>query len=251
MSALGNSIGRGAASAFVLAAVVLAGCAAKLPAPGEIHDPYEAENRETHDMNKRLDQAMFKEGSGGPPGPIGQAVSNLRNNLGLPRMVVNSTLQLRPEPAAKNTLRFAINTTLGIGGIFDPAGHWFGLTEETTDFGETLHVWGVGEGNYVELPVIGPSTERDAVGRFVDLLIDPALLLANGEEKAAILALRIAARSVDRKRYAATVNSILYDSADSYAQSRLLYLQNRRFELGGDAATEAELFDPYEDPYAE
>lgn len=166
-------------------------------------------------------------------------------------MVVNSVLQARPVPAAKNTLRFVLNTTIGVAGIFDPAGHWFGLPEEPTDFGETLHVWGVGEGNYMEVPVIGPSTERDTLGRLADLALDPVLGAAALGEKAAVFALRLGARSVDRGRYASTVESILYDSADSYAQSRLLYLQSRRHALGGAMAETDEAFDPYEDPYAE
>jgi phospholipid-binding lipoprotein MlaA len=250
MSALSNRIGRPLAPVAALA-LMLAACQAPQPAPGTMHDPYEAENRATHEMNKRIDSAFFRGDEGGAPGPLGQAVSNVGHNLGLPRMVVNSLLQARPAPAAKNTLRFVLNSTIGVAGIFDPAGHWFGLPEETTDFGETLHVWGVAEGNYVELPIIGPSTERDTVGRVADLVLDPVTAAASLGEKAAVFALRLGARSVDRKRYASTVDSILYESADSYAQSRLLYLQSRRHKLGGEMAETADVFDPYEDPYAQ
>ncbi len=240
----------GPLAACVMTVSVLAACEAPRPAPGSVYDPYEAENRETHEINKAVDAAAFR-GEAKQPGPIGQGVANVGHNLGLPRMVVNSVLQGRPEPAVKNTLRFAINTTLGVGGLFDPAGHWFNLPEETTDFGETLHVWGVREGAYMELPLIGPSTERDTVGKIVDVLIDPVGHVLSGNDLWVARAFRLGARSVDRKRYGATVDSVLHESADSYAQSRLLYLQNRRHKLSGAAASDETVFDPYEDPYGE
>ena len=227
----------------------LIGCAAERPPAGQVWDPYEQSNRETHEMNKALVATFAKDAQGGEPGPLGKAVSNLGHNLGLPRMVLNSVLQGRPESAVRNTLRFAVNSTIGVAGIFDPAGHWFNLTEEETDFGETLHVWGVREGAYMELPVIGPSTERDTLGRIVDMAIDPVGHLLRGNERAASVALRFGSKIVDSQRYAATANSILFDSADSYTQSRLLYLQNRRHQLSGQEDLDAESFDPYEDPY--
>lgn len=227
----------------------LAACAAECPPAGQIWDPYETQNRETHEMNKALVAAVSGDAAGGEPGPLGKAVSNVGHNLGLPRMVVNSVLQGRPEPALKNTLRFAVNSTIGVAGLFDPAGHWFNLTEEETDFGETLHVWGVREGAYMELPLIGPSTERDTVGRIVDVAIDPVGHLLRGNDRVASVVLRFGAKIVDSQRYAATTNSILFDSTDSYTQSRLLYLQNRRHQLANQEELDAESFDPYEDPY--
>jgi len=231
-----------------LIATGLAGCG---PAPrgSGINDPYEASNRKTHAFNKQVDSALFRasDESSKPIGPVGHAIGNIGNNLSLPSKVLNSVLQGRPEPAIKNTFRFLINSTVGLGGIFDPAGTGLSLPESDTDFGETLHVWGVGEGAYLELPVIGPSTERDALGTVVDLLIDPLNAL-DPDPRLAAKAFRLGAKVETRKQYSATVDSVLYGSADSYAQSRLLYLQNRRFELNGEERNDAAAYDPYDDP---
>ena len=236
--------------ALLAAGLALSACAQQPVASG-INDPYEAENRNTHAFNTRVDAALFRGGEGGPPGPVGQAVSNAGGNLGLPGKVVNSLLQGRPEPAIKNGFRFLINSTLGVGGLFDPAGSSFSLPETETDFGETLHVWGGPEGAYLEWPLLGPTTERDAMGTIVDSLINPLNLLERNE-RAAAFALRLGAQSVERKRFAATYDSVLHDSADSYAQTRLIYLQNRRHQLQGETEeNDANAYDPYEDVYGQ
>ena len=97
------------------------------------------------------------------------------------------------------------------------------------------------------VPFAGPTTERDLVGSFVDILIDPVNIVVGEPEQYYVTGARLAGKAADRQRYGDTVDSILYESADSYAQMRLLYLQNRRFELG----IEEEVFDPYEDPYGQ
>ena len=169
-------------------------------------------------------------------------VGNFGSNLSLPGKVVNSLLQGRPEPAVKNTFRFALNTTLGLGGLFDPAGADFALPEIDTDFGETLHVWGVPSGAYLELPVLGPSTERDLAGKIVDfVLIDPLDSVLSDEQKLAGRAGRIISKAGERARFGSTVDSVLHESADSYAQTRLLYMQHRRHEL----KQEEDAIDPY------
>ncbi|KEP70469.1 ABC transporter [Thioclava dalianensis] len=236
------------AAIIVAMGLGLAGCGPAPRASG-INDPFEASNRKVHQFNKDVDQALFRadDRPSKPPGPIGNAIGNIGDNLGLPSMVVNALLQGRPEPAVKNTFRFFINSTLGLGGIFDPAGQSFSLPETETDFGETLHVWGVGEGAYIELPILGPSTERDTLGTVVDLIIDPLNAL-DPDPRLVAKTFRLGAKVIQRKRYSSTVDSILYGSADSYAQSRLLYLQNRRFELNGEETDDANVYDPYEDP---
>ena len=121
---------------------------------------------------------------------------------------------------------------------------------DKTDFGETLHVWGVEEGPYVELPFVGPSTSRDTLGMIVDLMIDPVSIFLPEPERYVGIASKMVAKVGDRARYSETVDSILYDSADSYAQARLLYLQNRRFELG-QVGDDSSFEDPYEDSYGQ
>ncbi len=128
--------------------------------------------------------------------------------------------------------------------MFDPA-KAAGSPGTTTDFGETLHVWGVGEGNYVELPFLGPSTERDTVGTVVDYVLDPLKLVIPSKNHISLYA-KVGSILTERGRYSETFDSILYDSADGYAQARLLYLQHRRYNLG-----EAPPEDAFEDPYAQ
>lgn len=241
--------------------VSLAGCASA--PPGEIADPYEPMNRQVHAFNKSLDANLLRpvarmarrgDGAKAPaepwtkpypqgPGPIG-IVGNFGSNLSLPGKVVNSLLQGRPQPAWQNTARFLVNSTLGLAGVFDPAGEEFALTEVDTDFGETLHVWGVPSGAYLELPVLGPSTERDLAGKIVDfVLIDPLDNVLTDEQKLAGTAARVVSKAGERAQFGSTVDSVLHDSADSYAQTRLLYTQHRRYEL----KQEEDVIDPYAD----
>lgn len=253
---------------LLLASLLGAGCAATAPVRTDgipISDPFEAQNRRVHAFNKTLDARVIGPVANrlrgdddaaprDPDAPIGpvQMVRNAGRNLTLPVKVVNGLLQGRPADAGTNLTRFAVNTTVGLGGLFDPAADSFGVTERDTDFGETLAVWGVPEGAYLELPVLGPSTQRDAVGMVVDLLIDPLYHVFDGRDAATVFALRVASKAGDRAQFGDTVDGILQGSADSYAQTRLIWLMNRRFDLGetGDD------YDPYDDdaiidPYAE
>jgi phospholipid-binding lipoprotein MlaA len=231
----------------VLAAVLgLQGCAAP-PRDGTFLDPHEAQNRATFAENLAIEATLFGEAeagaSAGAPPALAVAVSNFGSNLGMPSAVANSLLQGRPGAAIENVVRFAINTTIGVGGIFDPAAR-LGVHGRATDFGETLYVWGVNEGAYLVLPVLGPSTERDAFGTLVGLAVDPMDFILGPRQRIAQRFVRLGARLGDRVRYADLV-ALITDSADPYAQARLFYLQNRRFQLGQDA--DEELFDPYDD----
>lgn len=232
----------------VLLAAALAGCAAP-PPPAEPYDPDEASNRAVHEFNKALDRALVDPAATGygqvVPEPVRIGISNFASNLELPGEVLNSLLQGRIGPAAENTLRFAVNSTVGLGGLLDPSRR-LGLEGRRTDFGETLHVWGAEEGAYMELPFLGPSTTRDTVGRIVDVALDPLRLVLPTAEGNAVTVIGGFSSLGDRYRFGNTVDSVLYDSADSYAQTRLLYLQNRRYELG-QTAPEDEFLDPYED----
>ena len=235
------------------ATIALAAGCTRPEAPVEINDPYEAENRGMHAFNVAVDRNVIKPvatatgGQGG--GPVQVSISNFANNLALPGDVLNNLLQFRLGKAAENTLRFGVNSTIGLAGIFDPASA-AGVPGKKTDFGETLHIWGVGEGAYIELPLLGPSTQRDALGEVVDSVINPVGLLLSPPESYIGTAARVASKISDRGRYSESYDSVLYESADSYAQARLLYLQNRRFELG-QTTGDAGYIDPYEDPYAE
>jgi len=225
----------------------LAGCAA--PPPTAHLDPFEDGNRRTHAFNQALDKAVIAPIAGGAGGalnsPVGAAIGNAGGNLGMPGDIVNKVAQGRLEDAVHNSWRFVINTTIGLGGLFDPATA-MGLDRRKADFGGTLHRWGVGEGGYLVLPVLGPSTERDALGSLVDAGIDPVGFVLPAPEKYWATGIKVASKLGDRARFGDTVDSIMHESADSYAQLRLLYLQSRRFELGQEVPDD-EFLDPYED----
>lgn len=221
-----------------------------------MNDPNEATNRKVHAFNRGVDKALLRPAASAygsiVPEPVEQGVKNFATNLDVPGDVVNDLLQAKPGEAVHNTLRFVLNTTIGIGGLFDPATP-LGLAGKPTDFGETLHVWGSKEGRYVEVPFLGPSTTRDFTGTLVDVAFNPLRLVLETPETYYMTGAKVASTLGDRSRYSETFDSILYDSADSYAQARLLYLQNRRFELGQTGGSGADASDDanFEDPYAQ
>lgn len=236
-------------------ALALSACTRAGVSQNGVFDPHEDVNRQNHEFNRGIDRNIVRPAGVGYssvlPDDIEDSVGNFASNLALPSVVVNNLLQGNIEGVFRNTIRFVVNSTLGFGGLFDPAGD-FGIEEIPGDFGQTLYVWGVPEGAYVEVPFIGPSTERHAVGKVVDLFTNPLSYTLPSPGKYYGTVASGASRLGNRGRYADTVDSILYDSADSYAQARLIYLQNRRFELGDDAGSTTDpYFDPYEDPYAQ
>lgn len=234
----------------VFAAFLVAGCAtppADHTAEDGPFDPFEETNRETHEFNLAIDRTLFRPASVGfsdaLPDGVEDSIGNISENLSMPNVVVNAVLQGDLGSAGAGTARFVMNSTVGILGLFDAATA-FGISEADTDFGETLHVWGAQEGAYIELPFFGPSTERDATGMLVDFFFLNPLSFVNANNfRYASPTAQIGEWMSDRGRYTDTIDSILYESADSYAQARLIYLQNRRFELGMDAGTEV---DPFE-----
>ena len=235
--------------ACCLIGAVLAGCSPAVD-PMTTRDPIEPFNRQVHAFNRGFDKmalrpvAVSTKGNG----EGAKRISDFSANLGKPADILNNLLQLRLVKASENTLRFGMNTIFGLGGLFDVATA-AGMPANDTDFGETLHIWGFGEGTYLEVPFMGPSTTRDLAGTIVDVVIDPVNTL-NRDQVLGVAGVKLAAKVADRGRYSDFIDSVLYESADSYAQARLLYLQNRRHQLGQDA-DDAGFVDPYEDPYAE
>ena len=234
---------------FAVASLVMVVSACS-PRQGAVaDDPFERLNRSSHAFNKGLDRNILsplsKTYTDVVPDPVEDSVSNFARNLSLPGKVVNNVLQLDLSSAARNTARFALNSTVGLAGLFDPS-QKIGLVEKSTDFGETLQGWGVAEGAYLELPLFGPSNMRDGLARFVAmLLLDPASQILKPPVSEYRSASTVGALLQTRQIYGAQIDEVLYGSADSYAQSRLVYLQSRRFELREIAN------DDYIDPYAE
>ncbi|WP_233192770.1 MlaA family lipoprotein [Acidimangrovimonas sediminis] len=234
----------------VVAALALSACA---PAPkgGGINDPYEKQNRAVHRFNVGLDRHLVKPTSNVyghvVPEPIRQGVANFASNLSQPSYILNDLLQGDVGDGAHTLFRFVVNTTAGVGGIFDPATA-LGINDQPNDFGHTLSVWGARQGAYLEVPVLGPSTERDLTGTVVDLAINPMNFLLNGDERKGGFVVQVFKKLGNRYKYSSTVDSILYGSGDSYAQERLIYLQSRDYQLGIKSKDDA-FTDPYEDPY--
>ncbi len=214
------------------------------------HDPYEKLNRKTHAFNKAVDRSVVrpvaKTYDAVLPDPVEDGISNVASNLSLPGKIVNNILQGDFQGAGQNTVRFVLNSTFGLGGLLDPSSE-FDLPEVDTDFGETLHTWGVPEGAYIELPILGPSTERDAVGEVVDIFLDPMGYVLGTPEASYRRGARVGELLQKRHSLGDQIDEVLYESADSYAQSQLIFLQNRRFEL--EDTTGEDYIDPYIDPY--
>ena len=235
---------------MALTGAMISGCT-RAPEGAPFNDPYEVQNRAMHDANVGLDKLLFRPASkayGVIPKPVQQGVANFADNFDTPGMAVNSLLQGDVENLVGHTFRFVINSTLGIGGLFDMAGA-IGIKAKDTDFGQTLYVWGAHEGAFIELPVFGPSTERDAAGIIVDFALNPLGYVLPNRQSGLGTAAKFASRIGDRGRYSSTFDSLLYESADGYAQSRQIYLQNRRFDLG--VVVPSDTVDLYEDPYAQ
>ncbi len=243
-------------AAWILASAVLLSACSTPATRDAVYDPLEGVNRISHGVNKVADSVILRPASlvygNAVPSPVRKTVDNFAGNLSQPSYVLNDLLQGRVDDAGHNLFRFLVNLTVGVGGLFDPA-QSFGLDERSTDFGETLYAWGVGEGPYVEMPLLGPATGRAAVGRITDFVLDPVGQIDfTVPERQALNKARFAEIVGDRHSSAGAIDSILYDSADSYSQLRSFYLQNRRFDLMGPES-QFELspdLDPFDDPFA-
>lgn len=164
----------------ILCTVALAaglGAAPALAEEGE-HDPIEGFNRKIFWFNDKVDVYVLEPVAKGwdfvAPDPVQKGVSNFFYNIRFPIYLINNVLQGKPIDAGKDIGRFAVNTTVGVLGFMDPATGW-GMPRDNEDFGQTLGVWGLGAGPYLVVPLLGPSSLRDAPGKLVDAI--PFVLL--------------------------------------------------------------------------
>jgi len=219
-------------------ALLLAGCA-NVEDPSGANDPYESFNRQVFDFNQRVDKAVIKPVAeayvAGMPEPARDGVHNFITNLDLPITFANDILQGEAERGSETFLRFTINSTLGIGGLFDVATRNFKMPFHTEDFGQTLAVWGVQEGPYLVLPIIGPDPPRDAAGQVADIAFDPMTYIDLREKfwwgagRAVLGGIDLRARNLD------SLEAIERQSIDFYASVRSLYRQNRNNEIRNGA----------------
>jgi phospholipid-binding lipoprotein MlaA len=193
-------------------------------------DPWEGMNRSIYGFNDALDRALVEPTAKGyraiTPAFFRSGVRNFLHNLRAPVIFTNDVLQAEPERAGTTLGRFAINTTVGVAGLFDVATH-AGLEKHDEDFGQTLAVWGFSSGPYLMLPFLGPSTVRDATGRVVDIAIDP-ITYADFRHDDTARAVRFGADLLTQRTDAIeAIESIRETSLDPYVSTRSAYFQAR------------------------
>ena len=209
--------------------------------PGQTKDCFEKVNRGIFVFNQALDGAVFEplaKGYRKLPVPIRIGTSNVLTNLSTLITVPNNLLQGEFKKAGENTLRFAVNTTLGILGIFDPASGLGFANLEKEDYGQTLARWGVGEGCYLVLPVLGPTTARDAIGMFSGTMGggDPWYNITVKNETQYFTDFDYystrAATGIDfRAKNIESFENVEQNSIDFYASVKSLYLQDRKQKI--------------------
>ena len=243
---------RGTAAGAILLALILAGCAAgpRPSAPGSPapvaaangtprHDPLEGMNRGLYRVGDSLDRgivhpivAVYRRIV---PRPVRQGVHNVLQNLDEPVVFVNDVLQGHPKAAGTTVIRFAANSTVGVAGIFDAAAT-AGLPHHDNGFGSTLGHYGVAPGPFIYLPLLGPTTLRDAFGEGIDFVADPLSWTRFGNAQTVGIA-RTGLDLLDEREQAdARLRALRNTAADPYATLRSVYLQSREAEIKGPEA---------------
>lgn len=226
---------------------VLLLCAALLPAAQAQEknpaDPFEGFNRGVQTFNDAVDDAVLKPVATAyrdvVPAFARTAVGNFFGNLGDGWSAINHLLQGKLEPALNMTLRMAVNSSFGLGGLLDVASE-AGLERQSEDFGQTLGVWGVPAGPYLVLPLFGPSSIRDAAGRVVDMQPETAPRLTGDEARRyGLLTLNVVDTRASLLRATALIDDI---ALDRYSFLRDAYLARRRNQVYDG--------NPPEEPYA-
>jgi phospholipid-binding lipoprotein MlaA len=208
------------------------------PAGGQIgnfeepSDPYVHFNESMLTFNRKADDWVLRPAATGwayiVPQPARASVGRFFKNVGVLPRFANDVFQGQFKQAGVETARFATNSTLGVAGLFDPADEWFGLKQEPNDFGLTLAKYGVKEGPYLVLPLLGPSTVRDALGKVVDGAMNPVAYTAPSSaifyEMAANGLAAVNARSENLKMF----DDVDLYSVDLYGAVQDAYLERRQ-----------------------
>jgi phospholipid-binding lipoprotein MlaA len=201
----------------------------------ETNDPLEPTNRVLYSINNGLDTVILRPAAVAyrtvVPQPVRNGIHNVLSNLSTPVQLSNDVMQAKPRRAGDTTMRFLINSTIGVAGIFDFATK-LGYPDHDTDFGITLAIWGVPEGPFLFLPLLGPSDPRDAVGRGVDYALDPFTWVGQGAVVRALKWSRFVLNAVDqRERALDVIDNIKKTALDPYATFRSLYRQHRAAQV--------------------
>lgn len=219
---------------------------------GEISDPIEPVNRFIFGFNDILDKVLIEPLAKGYnavlPGFARDSVQSFMRNLQSPLIVANNILQGNIGDAGIATARFVMNSTIGVVGLVDVA-ETQGLYYEDEDFGQTLASWGVGDGFYLVLPILGPSSLRDAAGLAVDTYADPVRIVADNTENDWIYYTRGAVKGLDtRSRLIKAVDDLRRNSLDYYAAVRSAHSQKRAALIRDDKSGTAPKVLSYDDP---
>ena len=198
----------------------------------EINDPLEPTNRKIFALNQGLDRFLFKplaQGYALLPDPVRDSIGGMVENVSAPVNLANDLLQGEFSRAGVTLKRFAINSTVGIGGMFDVASRMGMEGHHSEDFGQTLAVWGSPAGPYVVIPVFGPSSPRAITGKVADSFLDPwSYIFADEDAKIEYWLIRGGIEGIDeRARVLNVLDDIEEGSLDFYATVRSLYRQRR------------------------
>lgn len=230
---------------LVLAIIGLSGCASRPAAddPDAVadyehtNDPLEPTNRVFYAVNNGLDTVLLRPAAlayrYAVPEPVRTGVHNVLSNIGTPVQLTNDILEGKSRRAGDTTMRFLINTTAGVFGIFDVATKW-GYPNHDADFGMTMALWGVPEGPFLFLPVLGPSDPRDAAGFGVDIAFDPFTWIGGSHDTGLTVFnwTRYGLNAVgSRERVLDALDQIKKTALDPYATFRSLYRQHRRAQI--------------------
>ncbi len=213
---------------FIAATAMLGGCATSGGSP---RDPIEGFNRAMFTFNEGVDKALIKPVAQGyeaaVPMPLRIGASNFFANIADVFISVNNLLQGKPREAASDLGRVVVNSTIGILGLFDIASD-LGMEKHDEDFGQTFGRWGVGDGPYVVVPLLGPHTSRDVVGEFLDLKADPVVKVDDIPTRNVALVTRL----VSIRAAQLPADKLIEEAAlDKYSYIRDAYLQRRRFKI--------------------
>jgi len=216
---------------------ILGGCAtSNSPDAVAQNDPYESFNRKVFELNERLDRNVALPASKAyvraVPEPIRDGVHNGLTNLAEPVTLANDVLQGNGLHAVQTIGRTVVNSTIGLAGLIDVATP-MGIPAHEEDFGETLAMYGVGEGPYLVLPLLGPSNPRDAAGHFIDIAFDPLTYIGMREKGWWMAGRNVLGIIDERAQNIDAMEEIQNSSVDMYATLRSLYRQHRAAEIRG------------------
>ena len=220
---------------FVL--ILLSGCSYQNELINDPIDPLENKNRSIYAFNENLDEAILEPAADGydyiTPNFLQKGFNNFFDNINYPVTIINQVLQGNIKDSLQDTLRFTINSSIGLLGLFDPASK-MGLPENDEDFGQTLAVWGIEEGPYLMLPFFGPKTLRSLTGDMTDVFFNPLLNIddTNLKMKANIINI------LQDRSDLSTFEEELDNSFDPYQYIKDSYIQNRKYKIHNGDITE-------------